>query len=608
MNADELALPAGPLRELVLRERIRLICDQVRKVPLPNFLLDLFLFFLLQRAGRWQLAALWLAATTGVQLARAWYARSLQLAGYDDAPAIERRLNFVFAANGLARAAVVPLAFTLPPGEIQYLTTMVLIGQAAGGVGVVGGNVRTYVTWAVPVGSALALGWLARLDFVGVWIALLLVLLFVLLALYVQAQGNSIARLVQLAHEKQVLSEMLARERDRVDLERQRAEAEREKAQLASAAKTRFFAAASHDLRQPLFALSLNHTTLEQLAQRSGDELLERVSRTMQRNLEQASGLLHQLMDKATLDAGVVDIDIQTIELRSLLDAVQAAQAPAAQSHGLEIRIDAPVGRPLYVRSDRQQLLRVVNNLVGNAIKFTPAGSVTLRVGSERNGRIALAVVDTGIGIDPREHEHVFEEFYQVGNTERDRSKGLGLGLSIVRRLCQLLDVELQLRSVPGAGTTFELQLPAAAPPLRAEPELAPAGQRLPLEGLEQLHVLVVDDEDDVLGSMRTLTDSLGWTMAGAAGPETATLLLRDGFEPDIALVDYRLRGGRTGLDVVRLLRESGCSAPVLMVTGDTAPHRVTEMREAGLDVVFKPVDGHGLLRAIRSALGGRRP
>ena len=599
---------AGPLAAvdlpgLVRNERLRLICDQVRRVPAAIFLLDAFVFFLIQREGAWHAAALWLFATTGVQAGRALYARRLCAAGFGDAAVAMRRIDGIFLVNGLVRAAIVPIAFALPAMEVQYLTTMVLIGVAAGGVGVVGGNVRTYLMWAVPVGSVLALGWLLRLDFEGSWIALLLLLLFAVLTLYVREQGNAIARLVQLAHEKQTLSESLARERDRVELERQRAEVEREKAQAASDAKTRFFAAASHDLRQPLFALSLNHTTLEQLAQRSGDDMLERVSQSMQRNLEQASSLLHQLMDKATLDAGAVDLQMEALELRELLEAVQSVQASAALSHGLELRIDAPMHASPWVSSDRKQLLRVLNNLVGNAIKFTPAGAITLHVERERGGQVTLAVIDTGIGIAPQEHERVFEEFYQIGNPERDRSKGLGLGLSIVRRLCQMLGIELRLDSAPGTGTTFELRLPAAEAPAGAVIDPTQHSGPLPLNGLDRLRVLVVDDEEDVLGSMRTLADSLGWTMAGAAGPEPAKQLLRDGFAPDIALVDFRLRGGRTGLDVVRLLREAGCHAPALIVTGDTAPQRVAEMRDAGLDVVFKPIDGHGLLRAIRGVL-----
>lgn len=604
------------LEERVLLEHIRLICSHVRRVPLPNFLLDLFLFFLIGQHDRWVSAGLWLAVSTAIQIGRAMYAHRLQAGAPIDVRRAEQGLKRIFAFNGFVRAAVVPLAFTLPQGEVQYLTTMVMLGQAAGAVVVVGGHLRIYLTWAIPLGGALALAWFSRLTFEGIWVAVLLALLFTVLASYLRAEGQSIARLVELAYDKEVLSEQLARERDRVQLERERAEVERTKAERASEAKTVFFAAASHDLRQPLFALSMNHMTLEQLAPRLDDELLDRVCRAMKRNLDEASGLLHQLMDKAKLDAGALDLELERLDLRALVHDVQQALAPDAARHGLELRVDAPraAGRSLDVNSDRRQLQRILNNLVGNAIKFTPrGGSITLRLArapheDEDGARAVLSVIDTGVGIAESEQERVFEEFYQIGNPERDRTKGLGLGLSIVRRLCEMLDIRLRMTSCPGAGTTFELSMPVvdddARAPLGDEPSAAPA---VPTEGLVGLNVLVVDDEEAVLSSMRALADSLRWRMAGAEGPERVRELLADGFVPELALVDFRLRGGRTGLDVVHLLREAGHAIPTVIVTGDTAPQRVSEMREVGVQVVFKPVSGHALLRTIATAIESAR-
>ncbi|MGE5546788.1 MAG: sensor histidine kinase [Solirubrobacterales bacterium] len=255
--------------------------------------------------------------------------------------------------------------------------------------------------------------------------------------------------------------ELEGRVRERtIDLLQAKEEAER-----ANQAKTRFLAAASHDLRQPFQALRL---FLEVLNQRIGDDN-RAVLAMAQKALEGGEGLLHALLDISTLQAGTVRPKPQRFKLATLLEQIAVEWGPQAERKGLELRV-VPCGEE--VESDPVLLERLVRNLVSNALRYTPSGRIL--VGCRRRGdRIAVEVWDCGMGIPAEARTEIFEEFTQLGNPERDRTKGLGLGLAIVRRLAVLLGIELSLDSTPGRGSVFRALLPAAVPteaPLMAEP------------------------------------------------------------------------------------------------------------------------------------------
>jgi CheY-like chemotaxis protein len=306
------------------------------------------------------------------------------------------------------------------------------------------------------------------------------------------------------------------------------------------------------------------------------------------------------------LDAGAVKVNWIHIDLRRLLTDVYETSLPMAAERGLELRLDIDdTAGPLWVRTDVDLLKRVMRNLVGNALKFTDEGWVGISAqscGPTADGYVALRVVDSGPGIPLDEQDRVFEEFYQLGNLERDRSRGLGLGLAIVRRIANLIDAQVALTSTPGQGCSFAIAVPATAP--------GPAGLAWPDEAPshsaagQALDVLIIDDEPLVRDSLCMLLNAIGWQVRTAAGLEDAQLILDAGFVPQGLVIDFRLRAGASGLDALTALRKRGYNCPAVLVTGDTEPSRIAEVRAAALPVLYKPVDGlqlAGLLRSLVS-------
>jgi CheY-like chemotaxis protein/anti-sigma regulatory factor (Ser/Thr protein kinase) len=260
----------------------------------------------------------------------------------------------------------------------------------------------------------------------------------------------------------------------------------------------------------------------------------------------------------------------------------------------------------VYVDSDPVLLERVLRNLLDNAIKYTERGQVMVQVepqpqpldGAVQAERVwQVSVCDSGCGIAPEEQARIFEEFYQVNNPQRDRARGLGLGLSIVSRVVDLLDLNLSLQSTLGQGTCFSLSIAAAAvaAPPQAQPELARSLR-------PNLHVLVLDDEAAVRQAMQLLLASHGCVVTVAASTREAVLKCMQ-LRPDILLTDLRLAGADDGLTAVRSLRNALPGLPAVLISGDTAPERLREAQSLGLVLLHKPVLEQQLLDAIRTAL-----
>jgi CheY-like chemotaxis protein len=240
------------------------------------------------------------------------------------------------------------------------------------------------------------------------------------------------------------------------------------------------------------------------------------------------------------------------------------------------------------VHSDPALVERILRNLIGNAIRYTSAGSITLRCRAEAD-EVVIEVADTGIGIPTDQQEHVFEEFVQLGNPERDRTKGLGLGLAIVRRLTDLLDARIVLESAPGHGSTFRLSLKAGDSVAVAEHS---AAAETPINALQGAIVAVIDDEADVREAMRSLLE--GWGCRVLAGEDADAVIAKldaAAVIPDIVLADYRLRNDRTGVEAIQALRDHFLvDIPAAIVTGDTAPERLAEAQASGHLLLHKPL------------------
>jgi CheY-like chemotaxis protein len=305
------------------------------------------------------------------------------------------------------------------------------------------------------------------------------------------------------------------------------------------------------------------------------------------------------VLDVSRLDAGAVEAKVQPVALQPLFDRVGQDMAAAADEKGLALRL---VPTRLAVRSDPVLLERIVRNLVANAIRYTANGAVLMGV-RRRDGRLAIEVRDSGIGIAPADQESVFEEFYQVGNVERDRRQGMGLGLSIVRRLALLMGHEVTLTSSPGRGSTFAVVLDAAP-----APEAEAAAGVEPKQALAGMRVVVVDDEPDVRDGMAALLRTWGCEPLTYPTPGDALDDPRSA-RPDAVILDYRLESGTVGVDAAATLRAAwGRDVPIVLISGESSAEELARIRASGLPLLHKPVPPaklRSLLAWLRAAASG---
>ncbi len=534
--------------------------------------------------ARWWSVA-WFVAWAGLQVHIHRSAGRLQVEASLVPDAGIAQVTRLFVAAGCLHALLVPWFFLDTPVTTKLEITLFL-AWVGGPVVISTSGIRgAYIGIVAPLTAVVAAGWAWHGGLLGYGLAALYMGSFLVGFIAVRQQRQSWESLVRLLDDNETLSASL--------------EAERDRAEAASASKTRFFAAASHDLRQPLHALSINATTLGLVAQRSGDPLLQELSHGIGSALRQSRGLLDGLLDISRLDAHAVQTHLTPHNIGTVFEVVREEFAALAAQRGLSLKIDVPA-EPPWVLTDADQLLRILGNLVDNALKFTSEGCVVLSARGVAAGRVRVCVCDTGPGIAAAERERVFEEFYQVGNASRDRAQGLGLGLAIVKRTAALLDIPIRLMSEAGQGATFELSLAAAAPTV---PMPSPAND--PGAG-KALSVLLVDDEPEVLRSLCTYLHQIGWSARGVATGEQAAQALAQGFPADVLVLDYRLRD-ETGADVVAELRkgrDGGANLPIVIVTGDTAAQRLRELSGLAVTVLHKPIDGERLARALLDAVG----
>lgn len=354
--------------------------------------------------------------------------------------------------------------------------------------------------------------------------------------------------------------------------------------ELANLAKSRFLAVASHDLRQPLHALGL---FVAQLRSRMEAADRERVIARVEASLAALNELFDALLDISKLDAGVLATNPVDFPIRRVLERLRATFADSAAAKGLSLVIVPNSG---WARTDPILLERILLNLVSNAVRYTPRGRVI--VGCRRRaGGLDVEVWDTGPGVPNDQKENIFGEFVRLGDPEGKTHPGLGLGLSIVQRLCELLALPISFQSTLGKGSCFRVTLPLAearnassAPSV--EPVIAIAASADPV-------ILVIDDDALVLEGMSGLLTSWGCrpTIFASAGAALAGASEWSGRRPDLIIADYSLPDGKSGLDLIAALRSVlGGQIPAFIVSGDTSPDRLREVRDSGFNLLHKPV------------------
>ena len=381
------------------------------------------------------------------------------------------------------------------------------------------------------------------------------------------------------------------------------AAAAQRQAETASRAKTQFFAAASHDLRQPLHAMGL---FAEALRQRVKDAEVAHLVNSINSSVDALEGLFSELLDITKIDTGGVDIQPEHFALRDLFARLRLTFEPNAFEKGLALGFR---GDQYHVYADPLVVERILRNLVSNAIRYTEDGGVLVTC-RRRGDKLCLQVWDTGIGITEKEQGRIFEEFYQTQSSrplEPHHRKGLGLGLAIVKRLADLMGAPLTLRSRVGRGTVFTLMLPMGRAP-RLQSGGTPVDKTSLGVTLDRRHIVVVEDEQAVMEGLEVLLKGWGATVSAFDSVDAVkTWAERTDAQPDLLIVDYRLPSGQTGIDAIRILRERfGQALPAIMVTGSTMTGHEEDASRYNFHLLLKPVVPTKLRAMIAFKLGMR--
>lgn len=567
------------------RDLVDLLFRQSYAVLFANLVIPLPVLYIFRNAMAPTAMVFWLAVLYSLTLARIVLARTY----FRQAPARTLGKSWLWSNTLLSWASSLLwgwlgwVGFVHGDPQLFAFTCIVLTGLVCGAVPSLSAHPPAYVGSLAAMLLPVLVLCLSVADEQHTTYSFFILCLAGVNLYYSRVTYRSLCETIRLRQENSDLVQDLREQRDR--------------ARAADQAKSRFLAAASHDLRQPIHALGLFVGALAALAERGPVDARQArdIATRLRAMLGNLGDLLNGLLDISRLDAGVVPVAREPISLRKLFGDLQGEFAGTASERNLRWRVRES---RLWVDSDPLLLRRVLDNLLSNAFRYTRSGSVLL--GCRRRGReLEIQVIDTGVGIHSSQQEVIFDEFVQLHNAERDRKQGLGLGLAIVRHTARLLGHRLILRSLPGRGSVFSLRLPLAEAPLQVAPPAEP-GERGP-----GLGIMVVEDQYDVLHALCNLLEVWGHRVY----PGTSALLAcqrhieasHRGHAPvDLILTDYRLGEGQTGADAIRRIRGYlSRRVPALIVTGDTSPERIREAAASGSQLLHKPLDTDQLRAAI---------
>jgi two-component system, sensor histidine kinase len=444
--------------------------------------------------------------------------------------------------------------------------------------------------FVVPIFGLLALRYMALGGSGNVALGVMWIAVLGYVMLFVDRHARAIVNQIRLRYENEQLVDELKKQNAVADGARMKAEE-------ASRSKSLFFAAANHDLRQPLHSLGLFATALRNGAvDESGRRLIDQILLCTE-SLEQ---LFDNLLDISKLDAGQVEVKREIVPINAVFDRLRSTFAVPAQDKGLKLRLRRSNA---MLATDSTLLFRVLSNLISNSLRYTESGGVL--VACRTHSRSAtIEVYDTGIGIPAEQHERIFEEFYQLNNPARDRTRGLGLGLATVKRIVQLLEHPLRLRSAPGKGSRFSIQIPLADLS-KMQASSATVEHKIPNLIGGKL-IVVVDDEESVRLGMQSLLESWGCRCVTAMDAAEALRSI-GGRRPDFIIADLRLRGEDTGIEAIRDLRAAlGASIPAVLISGDTATEQLRKVSAAGLTMMHKPLKAVRLRALLNHEFAGR--
>ena len=568
------------LSRRVERQRVALLYDNTLAVSGSAILMAALVAVIAWPYSGWLNVSLWAAAVIVVQAIVQWLAFSFSRASSEQTAPREWgwRLAVVAAIAGFVWGSS---AFVLV-GPDQLLALALISACLAGRATI---SVLTHAhfppalyAFVSPIFGLLALRYITLGGYGNAALGVMWMAVLGYLLLFVDRHARAIINQIRLRYENEQLVEQLKRQN--TVAEKARVEAEE-----ASRSKSRFFAAANHDLRQPLhslglFATALRNGSVDDQARKMIDQILQCTE-----SLEQ---LFDNLLDISKLDAGQVEVKRELVSVNVVFDRLRGTFAVPAEDKGLTLTLRRSKA---MVATDSTLLFRILSNLIANALRYTEEGGIL--VGCRKRGRsVRIEVWDTGVGIPREQHDRIFEEFYQLNNPSRDRTRGLGLGLATVKRIVQLLGHPLHLKSVPGRGSKFSIDVPLADPN-RIHSIAATIEQKVPNLIGGKL-IVVIDDEESVRLGMQSLLESWGCKSITAMDAGEALEKI-NGRTPDFIIADLRLRGDDNGIDAIRDLRSKlGDHIPAVLVSGDTATEQLRKVSAAGLTMMHKP------LKAVR--------
>ena len=579
-HATAMDAPPEPAQLAIDAERVRLANRQVVRAPPGVLFAAGFIGYMMAPHAGPGLAWGWAGAAVGIWVLRALV--SAALLACPPAPrhmrAWIRYLTVSTTASGMVAGSAVLFFFGAPPLEWAIMT-MVLCAWAAAGIAVSGAVPAAFVGLVTAFLVPLALAWSVSTMPLRLPVAGLIVFFLFYLLVFARDGAALMARALRVGFDNEELAQ-------RLRVREAEAQAARERAEEANRTKSRFLAAASHDLRQPLHSLTL---LLDHALHTADDPKIGATLRQAARSADSLGRLLDGLLDLSRLDAGGLTPDIRPVSLQVLSRRLENDFRSLAMDKGLALDCASP---DIWVLSDAAMLERVLRNLIDNAVKYTPAGRIELRVEDADAGgtQVRVSVIDTGIGIDPADREHIFEEYYQVRNPARRRAQGSGLGLAIVKRMCELLGHPMEVESAPGKGSRFSVTLARCEPPAdHAGGEGAP--RQATFAALRDMVVVVIDDDEEVGEAMRTLLHSWGCRPVIAADSAAAIAQLEAARRgADAILADWRLSGAENGMQAIERLDARFGERPAAIVTGEIDTTGLGNTTRRAVSVMQKPL------------------
>jgi signal transduction histidine kinase len=577
---------AAPVDSRVAEVLYRTALAGDRRAVLITILGSFFVALLVERRSFSHVAWVWCAACVALAGTRLLLNRPRPLNDASATSPVHRRAWLLLLFGASAVWGMGPSLFLLQnPSAAMLLTGIFLAAASLSAPLLVAWRSAVYISLIpalAPLLMTLALGPLIGgppASANSFLLASLTAAFLLVLERLTMAQNGSLALLVAVRFHNEDLVQQL---RSQVDV-----------AARANQEKTRFLASAAHDLRQPLHALGMFCATLDQRLHDTPERPLVRNMMNAIESLEESFGAM---LDISRLDAGVVQPVPQAFPIRDVFRRLYQQFGGDAEARNLALRFRAS---RRIVRTDPLLLERVLANLVQNALRYTRRGGVLVAARRSPRG-VALEVWDTGLGIPEDKIEMIFREFYQIDNPERDRGRGLGMGLAIVQRICNLLGHTLDLRSKVGKGSVFRVVVPVGE--ASAIDATVPEGDTLPPRKLGTVTVLLIDDERAIREATRELLRPLHVDVLVAATiAEAVELAMGSTATIDMILSDWRLRGHENGVEAVRAVRAvAGEATPAVLITGDTSPELLKTAHENGLVVLHKPLQPRHLVRLIK--------